>query len=106
MAKLDLVQVTGYSVVYHVREISAIVAQPILGIYVERHAYAVEVLTECGEVIELSPTCVLELPDGKLSVFDMVFDDEETWLKWVIELGRDDVCTECREKERAELEGV
>lgn len=104
MDELDFVPVTGYSVAYCIDcgDGWEVLETPILGIYVARHAFAVEALSHTGEVIELHSLCVLKLPNGKYAHVDYVFDEEGEWLDWVSTLECDDVCAECREKERIE----
>lgn len=105
MAKLDFIPVTGYSVARCcIDEKYQIITTPILAIYVERHACAVEALTAGGEVIELNLLCVLKLPDGTYCWDDEIFYSEDEWRDWVrfLEGDDDDVCAKCREKERIE----
>lgn len=102
MAKVDFVPVDGYSVCYHDdSENFELITTPIIGLYVKRHAFATEVLTANGEVLELFPFCVLQLPDGKYAYADMVFEDEDEWLEWAINL-ENNVCNECRGKAEQE----
>lgn len=99
MAKLNFVPVEGYSVCYHDDSDNfELITTPIIGLYVKRHVGAVEVLTANGEVIKLFPLCVLKLPDGKFAYADHVFEDEDEWLEWAINLENNNVCNECREK--------
>lgn len=96
MKKLQFVPVDGYSIRRCVwgEENFEILTVPILGLYVARHAWAVEALTVYGDVVELFSFCVLECPCGKLSYAGHVFADDEAWLDWAFDLECE--CCDCR----------